>query len=508
MNNGVVYLIGAGPGSPGLLTQRACELIRTADIIVYDYLVDVRLLEACRFDCEKIYVGKASGFHSISQEEIERIIIQKASEGKKVVRFKGGDPFIFGRGGEEAEHLRDKGIRFEVVPGITAALAAAAYAGIPLTHRDWSSSVTFLTGHENPEKNQLQVNFRDFAKTSGTLCIYMGIGKLAFIVAELIAGGLAKETPAAIVEWATLPRQRSLLATLETIVERAHVQAFKAPAIIFIGPVVRFKSKINWVENRPLHGKSIVLTRMKEQASHLRKLLETEGAEVIELPLIRIVAEKISPKTNAVFARLAAYDGLVFTSANGVKYFFELFFKTHSDIRQLGPGKIAVIGSATAEALESFHLKAEWMPRHFHAEALADMLIEQMNLKGLEFLVVTGNLNHNFLPQKLSQAGAKVDLLPVYRTELSCLEQNSSASAYREKGANAIVFASSSAVTSFVQQKEHLALSKQAIQPYPVSIGPITSAALRDAGMPPLIEAQQPTTKSIVKALIEKLGQN
>ena len=366
MNNGVVYLIGAGPGSPGLLTQRAWELIKTADVIVYDYLVDVRLLEACRFDCEKICVGKASGFHSVSQEEIERIIIQKASEGKKVVRFKGGDPFIFGRGGEEAEHLAKKGIRFEVVPGITAALAAAAYAGIPLTHRDWSSSVTFLTGHENPEKNELQVNFRNFAKTSGTLCIYMGIGKLAFIVAELIAGGLAKETPTAIVEWATLPRQRSLLATLETIVDRAHVQDFKAPAIIFIGPVVRFKSKINWVENRPLHGKSIVLTRMKEQASHLRKLLETEGAEVIELPLIRIVAEKISPKTNAIFTRLAAYDGLVFTSANGVKYFFELFFKTHSDIRQLGSGKIAVIGSATAQALESFPLKAGWIPRPFH----------------------------------------------------------------------------------------------------------------------------------------------
>ncbi|MEM1222897.1 MAG: uroporphyrinogen-III C-methyltransferase, partial [Verrucomicrobiota bacterium] len=289
---GKIYLIGAGPGDPGLVTVRARELLEQADVIVYDYLANPKLLDWTKEDSEKIYVGKSAGRHSIPQDEIEEILVDRAQKGLTVVRLKGGDPFVFGRGGEEVEEIEADQIPYEIVPGVTAALAAAAYAGIPLSHRDYSSSITFLTGHENPEKHTLSIDFRLYAKTRGTLCLYMGIGQLPRIVGELLEGGISPDTPVGIIEWATLNRQRSVYGTIETIVKDLEASGLGAPAIIIIGEVVAHRTRTEWFEGRPLFKRRIVVPRTRQQAGELTKLLEDNGAEVIELPFIEILDEK------------------------------------------------------------------------------------------------------------------------------------------------------------------------------------------------------------------------
>ena len=291
---GKVYLV-AGPGDPGLVTIRARELIEAADVIVYDYLANPRLLDWSRPDAEKLYVGKSAERHSIPEDEIEELLVNRANRGLQVVRLKGGDPFVFGRGGEEVEELQADGIPFEIVPGVTAALAAASYAGIPLSHRDYSSAITFLTGHENPEKHTLSIDFSHYAQTGGTLCLYMGIGQLPRIVSELKAGGMSSATPVGIIQWATLNRQRSLYGTLDTIVALLEASGLGAPAIILIGEVVAQRTNTEWFEGRPLFGKRIVVTRAREQAAKLTTLLESQGADA-QLPFIQ-VEEHYEPAT-------------------------------------------------------------------------------------------------------------------------------------------------------------------------------------------------------------------
>ncbi|HKK17419.1 MAG TPA: uroporphyrinogen-III C-methyltransferase, partial [Opitutales bacterium] len=356
---GKVYLIGAGPGDPGLVTVRARELIEVADVIVYDYLANPKLLDWAREDAERIYVGKSSGRHSIPQDEIEELLVERAGQGLQVVRLKGGDPFVFGRGGEEVSELETDGIDYEIVPGVTAALAAAAYAGIPLSHRDYSSSITFLTGHENPEKQTLSINFRNYGKYSGTLCIYMGISQLARIVAELKEGGMAGDMPVAIIEWATLNRQRSIQGTLDSIAADLERSGLGAPAIVVIGEVVAHRSKTEWFEGRPLFGKRIVVTRAREQAGQLSKMLEDNGAEVIELPFIQVEPSFDQKRLTEVLAGIAVYEWILFTSANGVKTFFDLFYRAYDDIRCLGPMRIAAVGAATAREIEKHKLKVD-----------------------------------------------------------------------------------------------------------------------------------------------------
>ncbi len=504
---GIVYLVGAGPGEPGLITARAKELISAADVLVYDYLVHPQLIAARRPDCELAYVGKKSGFHALPQSDIEALLVRHAAAGKCVVRLKGGDPFIFGRGGEEARTLAKNKIPFEVVPGVTAAIAAGAYAGIPLTHRNTNSALVFLTGHENPAKQNATTDWASFAKLKNTtLAIYMGMGRLPEITAGLIAGGLAPETPAAIVQWASLGRQRSVTGTAATIAGLAEKHALASPAIIFIGGSVEQRQPIDWFENLPLYGRRITITRTRDQNSELREKLEALGAEVLELPLITVTPSIDKAALVEILAELGGYDWIVFTSANGVRIFFSQFFKAFDDIRSLGLLRFACVGRATAREIEKHNIKVECMPKTATGESLADALIATDSLDNAKVIVVTGNLNRDTLVKKLTAARAIVDRLPLYKTEKTNLSEDPIAANFREHGADAILFTSSSAVDSYTSQSASLRRGEKAKQPLYGSIGPLTSDTMRQNKIPVDFEAGEASLDALIEALIKKLG--
>ncbi|MDX2187863.1 MAG: uroporphyrinogen-III C-methyltransferase [Opitutaceae bacterium] len=506
INKGTVYLVGAGPGDVGLVTLRARDLISQADVLVYDYLVHPELVKWAKPECDVVYVGKKAGCHTVPQEEIERLLIEKADSGLSVVRLKGGDPFIFGRGGEEAYALAEANIPFEIVPGVTAALAAGSYAGIPLTYRNVSTSLVFLTGHEDPTKHESQVNWRSFgALKHTTLAIYMGMGRLRHILAELQAGGLAPSTPAAVVQWASLGRQRSVAGTVADVAERVEAANLAAPAIIFIGEVVRDHDAIDWFEHLPLYGKRITITRTRDQNSELREKLEAFGAEVVEIPLITITKDVDRHSLVEILAELGTYDWIVFTSANGVRYFFEEFFKGFQDIRALGLLRFACVGKATAREIERHHVKVECMPDTATGESLATALAETGSLDSAKVIVVTGNLNRDTLVKKLEAASAIVDRLPLYKTEKTDLANDPIADDFRTKGADAMLFASSSAAVSFSEQESLLALGEGAKKPLIGSIGPQTSDTLREIGHAPDFEAGKPSLDALITALIARL---
>ncbi len=502
---GKVYLIGAGPGDPGLVTVRGRELIEQADVIVYDYLANPRLLDWARADAECIYVGKSAGRHAIPQDEIQEILVQHAQKGWQVVRLKGGDPFIFGRGGEEVAELETDRIPYEIVPGVTSALAAAAYAGIPLSHRDYSSSVTLVTGHENPEKQTLSIDFRDYGTNNGTLCIYMGVAQLPRIIRELKAGGMSGDRPVAIIEWATLNRQRSIQGTLDTIADVLRSSGLGAPAIIVIGEVVAHRARTAWFEGRPLYGKRIVVTRAREQAGQLTRLLQDNGADVIELPFIAVKPDVNEQLVAEVLAGIAVYEWILFTSANGVKHFFELFYRAYDDIRCLGPMRIAAVGAATASEIEQHKLKVDVIPQVAQANALADALIKNEGLESVKMLVITGNQNRADLVRRLESEGrAIVDTLPVYQTSKTDLQQDPAAARYRREGADAVLFTSSSTVKSFVeQQTAALQLEAGARQPAYGSIGPMTTKTLQQFNLPLGFQAPQ---SSIAHFVVETIS--
>jgi len=481
--SGKVYLVGAGPGDPGLVTLRAKELIERCDALVYDYLANPELLKWTKVGCAKVYVGKQKGFHAIPQEEIEKILVDRAKDGEMVVRLKGGDPFIFGRGGEEAETLQKDGVPYEIVPGVTAALASAAYAGIPLTHREHSSSVAFLTGHEDPEKHEMHVRFEEFAKVGGTLCIYMGMGHLAEITERLLKAGLAADTPVAIVQWATTPRQRSLVSTLEKAAADKDAAGLSSPAVVVIGEVAKLSAQIGWFEQKPLFGKRVVVTRSRSQSSELAAHLGDLGAEVLELPLIEIFEDEASTGED-IWPTLGSYRWLVFTSPNGVKHFFEKFYRKFDDLRCLGGLFIACIGESTAQAVREQRLHVDLVPEEAVAESLADTLLREETMENETVLVVTGNRNRDVLIEKLEEGRAIVDAFPVYRTELTDLASHPAATRFREAGADVITFASSSAVDSFVQQAKQLQPVEGARRPKCVAIGPKTAERMRQVGLP------------------------
>ncbi len=506
---GIVSLVGAGPGDLGLVTFRAKELISTADVLVYDYLVHPELVKWCRPECQIIYVGKKAGFHSVSQTEIEKILLEHARAGRRVVRLKGGDPFVFGRGGEEARTLAAHGIPFEVVPGVTAALAAGAYAGIPLTHRNSNSAVLLLTGHEDVEKHQLALDWRAYgALKNTTLAIYMGMGRLRQIMDELQAGGLAPDTPAAAVQWASLGRQRSVAATVATIANRVDQAGLSSPAIIFVGETVRQHEAIDWFERLPLFGRRVAITRTRDQNSELREKLETLGAEVLELPLITISKDVDKHALVEILSELGSYDWIVFTSANGVRFFFEEFFKGFEDVRSLGLLRFACIGKTTAREIEKHRIKVECMPGAATGESLAGALIETGSLDSAKVIVVTGNLNRDALVKKLEAANAIVDRLPLYKTERTDLANDPVADDFRQRGADAILFASSSAVQSFAKHADTLQLAPDARRPLLGSIGEKTSETMHELGMELDFEADKPSLDSLIAALQKKITTN
>ena len=503
---GIVHLVGAGPGAKYLLTLRAAELLSQCDVLVYDYLVNPEIRRLCNHHCEMIDVGKAPGRHSISQEEIMQILIDHAKAGKNVVRLKGGDPFIFGRGGEEKETLTEHDIPVEITPGITAALGCAAHNGIPLTHRDFSSNITFLTGHERPDKKEPGTDFHAYAKTKGTLCVYMGIGQAERISHDLMEGGLTADTPAAIVRWGTLPKQETWmtnLSDLPTVIEKNHI---KAPALLIIGEAANHMEPVIPAHDQPLLGKRVVITRAQEQSGRLREKLEALGADVLEIPLIRIRPDTVKERMAEIFADIAQYDWILFTSSNGVRYFFDYFHKAYKDIRCLGPMRVGAIGKATAEEITKNHIQIDLQPEKALSEELAKVLLEKENIENLKVLVITGNRNSPKLAETLMLKGhAIVDQLQVYRTDLADPADTWEAQSFLSEGADAVLFTSSSTALSYAQ---HLAedLKETATSPLHLSIGPKTSATLEEQNLSVSGQSEESNLDSLVELLCEKLA--
>ncbi len=506
MPEGSVYLVGAGPGNPGLVTVRAKELIERCDTLVYDSLVHPTVLSWPRADCEQIYVGKKAGRHSMPQNEIQKLLVAKAKEGNQVVRLKGGDPFVFGRGSEEALALDAAGIEFEVVPGVTAALGAGAFSGTPLTQRDHNSTLVIVTGHEDPDKSESSVDWANLPRENCTLCVYMGVSRLESIAQNLIDAGFDPAIPVACVEWATLGHQRVCRADLGTIRQEAKQFGLKSPAIIIIGENAAMGEKISWFESKPLQGRRFVVTRSQGQASELSGKLERLGAEVIGLPLISITRNIDEATKEDVFAEIASYDWLVFSSPNGVRYFFEAFFETFDDIRSLGFIRIAAVGRSTAKEIKKFYVTTDLIPDEANADSLAEALVATDSLDSANVLLVSGNLGRDVLTVKLEEARAIVDRFEVYKTEATDLSNDPAAKEFRESGADGILFTSSSGVKSFVDQAKDLQLAEDALRPQSVSIGPITSACMTQQGMPVNHQAKEASLDSLVEAVVANFG--
>ena len=499
---GKVFLVGAGPGDPELITRKAISLIASCDTLVFDHLANSEFRKHAHSECEQIDVGKSPGRHTVDQRQICKILVSKAIEGKIVVRLKGGDPFVFGRCAEEMIALDEASIPYEIVPGVTAALACAAYAGIPLSHRDYGSSISFLTGHEDIEKESLRVNFAKFAEVGGTLCVYMGIGKISEITQKLLAGGLPSDKPAAIVSHGTLPRQKKLITTLGNLVKDVKEANLEAPAVIFVGNSISLATNQNWFENRPLFGKRIVVTRPEGQVSRLRNMLQKKGAEVLELPLIKIIPQEDRKLIAETFAGIATYEWVVFTSANGAREFFKIFFKAFSDIRSFGPMRVACVGEATAKVVRQFNLEVELIPKNSTAEDLAKELVATESLDSANVLVIVGNRNRDVLVGLLESVGhAIVDTLPIYQTDFADVIDSDDRLDFIENGADAVVFASSSAALSYVEQEEDLTIQDGAIKPIYCSMGPQTSKTLRENELSVKLESEDSTLESMVKAL-------
>jgi uroporphyrinogen III methyltransferase/synthase len=494
--NGRVYLVGAGPGDLGLVTLRAKECIESADVIVYDYLANPEMLGWARDDAEIIYAGKKGGEHALSQDEINKLLIAKAGEGKRVVRLKGGDPFIFGRGAEEAKAIVDAGIKFEIVPGITSAIAGPAYAGIPLTYRAENSHVTFFTGHEDPTKTKSAIDYGALAQLGGTQVMLMGVERIGAIAREMMARGVRPDLPVALVRWATTGRQETLTGTLQNIAKRVVDVGFEAPAVAVFGEVVSLREDLNWYEKRPLSGKRIVVTRTRKQAGALSSQLRALGADVFELPTIRI-----EPPTDLrEFAELVqdahGYDWIVFTSPNGVDAFFEIFYKLYDDAREIGAAKIAAIGPATAQRVKDFRLHVDLQPEEFVAEAVVRAFQEQGGVENLRILLARAEKARDVLPKELSRLGAIVDEGYAYRTVPETRDITGACRRLLHEGADLITFTSSSTVENF------LALGL----PWPkgmqvASIGPVTSKTARDHGLKVDVEAHRHDIEGLVEAI-------
>jgi uroporphyrinogen III methyltransferase / synthase len=481
-----VYLVGAGPGDPGLLTARALELIATADVIVYDRLIPEAALDGARPDAELVYAGKEGGGSSVPQPEIERLLLEPGARGRTVVRLKGGDPFVFGRGGEEAEALRTAGVPFEVVPGVTAGVAAPAYAGIPVTHRDAASAVAFVTGHEDPTKPQSALDWPALAAFPGTLVVYMGVRQLAAIAQRLVAGGRAADEPAAVVQRGTLPDQRVVTGTLSAIASIAASEGIRAPAIAIFGPVARLREQLRWFEQRPLAGLSVAVTRARAQASALATRLRELGAAVVEAPAIRIVP------LDGPAPDVRRYDLVCLTSPNGVRLLFERLSAAGLDARSLAGTRVAAIGPGTAAALREHGISADVMPERFVAEGLVEALAD-VPLK--RALVARAADARELLPDALRARGAEVDVVALYET---VAEPLSAAQLEAVAAADYVTFTSSSTVNFFFDAVGGGLAPRARL----VSIGPVTSATLRERGLEPAVEASQHDVDGLLQALV------
>ena len=494
---GIVYLVGAGPGDPGLMTTRSLELIVAADVIVHDRLIPSEALAPARPDAELIYVGKEPGAASVPQEGIADLLIEKAREGKLVVRLKGGDPFVFGRGGEEAEALADAEIPFELVPGITAGIAAPEYAGIPVTHRDDASAVAFVSGHEDPEKEDSALDYDAIAKFPGTLVFYMGVNALPRISKALIEAGRDASEPAAVVERGTLPGQRTVTSTLEGIATAAEEAGIQPPSVTVVGPVAARRERIAWLERRPLHGKKVVVTRARAQASELARQLDALGAEPIELPAIRIEPRIESKEVKEAVQALHTYALVCITSPNGASLLFEAMAAQGRDSRALANASIAAIGAGTEAALAAGGIMADIVPERFVAEELVEEL-NKLELNGKPVLVGRAAEGRELLPDALRKRGAQVDEVALYETVAEAPDPDA---LERAQDADFITFTSSSTVRNFLAASQNGIPEGAKV----ISIGPITSEAIRGAGLTVDAEAERHDISGLVEALLRSV---
>lgn len=515
MSGVVVYLVGAGPGDDGLITVRGAELLASADVVVYDYLSNPLLLNSARPDARTLYVGKKGFKEHVTQGEINELLVEEARRlqdrgGGSIVRLKGGDPFVFGRGGEEALALKAAGIAFEVVPGVTSGVAAATYAGIPVTHRGLSSTVTFVTGNEDPAKRNSAIDWQglaSLAQAGGTICFYMGMRNLPALVESLVAHGMSPTTPAAVIQWGTLPRQRSLKSNLETIVADVERIGLGAPAIVVVGAVVALRDDVSWFERRPLFGRRIVVTRARAQASGLVSRLAELGANVVEFPTIAIEPPSDPAPLEAAMKDLPAYDWLVFTSVNGVEAFFS---RLAGDARQLAGLRVAAIGPATAKCLLDHGIRADAVPTEYRGEAVLPAMkcaSSGETLEGERVLIVRAEQARQALPDLLDQAGALVRVVAAYRTVVPDAPlAHELADDLAAGRIDAIAFSSSSTVRNLMTILGNDAAAALGDVDL-FSIGPITSETLRRFGFSKIHEAAVYTTEGLVGALLARYAQ-
>jgi uroporphyrinogen III methyltransferase / synthase len=488
---GTVYLVGAGPGDPGLMTRRALELIAEADAILYDRLIPAGALDGARPDAELRYVGKRPGDPALPQEKINALLVDLARQGKTVVRLKGGDPFVFGRGGEEAEALAAAGVPFEVVPGVTAGVAAPAYAGIPVTHRDVASAVAFVTGHEDPDKPESALDWEALARFPGTLVLYMGVKRLPEITTALTGGGRDPQQPAVVVARGTFADQRSVSGTLVDIAQRAAEAGLEPPAITVVGPAAGLRDTLAWLERRPLHGQVVAVTRARAQASALAARLEALGAEVVEAPAIRIEPRPIDGDLRKMLAELASYELICFTSPNGVTLFFEAL---DGDARSLANATVAAIGPGTARELGRHGIKADIVPDRSIAEALVEAL-EPVPVEHIRVLIARASEARDLLPNALRDRGAHVDVIALYDTVAEPLGDEGKAALGR---AGYVTFTSSSTVRFLLEAGGEIRDGARV-----VSIGPVTSETAREHGVRVDVEAERHDIDGLVAAIVK-----
>ena len=501
-NKGIVYLVGAGPGDPELITAKGMRCIAEADVLIYDYLASRSLLEHARPECECIYVGKQGGAHTLSQDGINALIVSKAASGKVVTRLKGGDPFIFGRGGEEAEELVKAAIPFEIVPGVTSAVAAPAYAGIPLTHRQFTSTVAFITGHEDPTKNESSIDWTALAKGIGTLVFLMGVKNLPNIVSRLVQNGRSANTPAALVQWGTTTRQKTVTGTLENIQARAEAAGIKAPAVIVIGEVVALRDTLQWFETRPLLGRNIVVTRARAQASDLIHQLTALGARCLQCPTIEVKPPDSWDPLDQALRNIEQYHWLIFTSTNGVQFFFRRLFEQGSDVRRLGHLRTAAIGPATAESLRRYGLNTDILPKTYQAESVVEAF-SRVPVKGHKILLPRAREARPILPEELQRMGAQVDEIVAYQTIAVSHEQDTLIRALKERSIDMITFTSSSTVRNFHSLLPRDTQPRELLQGVATAcIGPITADTAKELGFTVDTIAKEYTISGLCEAVV------
>ncbi|KQX49110.1 MULTISPECIES: uroporphyrinogen-III C-methyltransferase [unclassified Paenibacillus] len=508
MNKGRVYLVGAGPGDPKLISVRGMEAIQKADVIVYDRLANPRLLKHRRPEAELIFVGKLPDKHILKQEEINQLLVDLALQGKVVTRLKGGDPSVFGRVGEEAELLADNDVIFDIIPGITSSIAVPAYAGIPVTHRDFTSSFAIITGHEYPNKTYSSLDWEHLAKAIGTMVFLMGVANLEQICRELIRCGKPPEMPVALVRWGTWADQQTITGTLADITEKVREANFKSPAVIIVGEVVKLREKLAWIEKKPLFGRRVLVTRARSQASELVDLIDDMGGEAVEFPVIRLQPPSRPEAIQALdlaLDKLDEFDWVLLTSVNGVEYFFRRLREKGIDVRKMGKARIAAVGPKTAEALAERGIIADVLPAKYQGEGILEAI--QADLKaGQKVLLPTADLARDYLPAKLKELGLEVTEVDVYENVLTTDDGDEIIHLLQNQSIHIITFTSSSTVTNLLEALRQLGVEEplSLLQGVEIAcIGPKTAETASQCGLPVTYMAEEATVASLVQSITQ-----